>query len=123
MGSFSWLRATKTTKRKNIVEGDKYKILIPEEFGGGFIIDTYFGYGYVFEYDDTKPNADLYGMIQTINLNKKAGSKRKIIAIANLELDTLQDEETIKESYENVLDDSLKTAQKKNEAGLQPLTF
>lgn len=61
MGSFSWLRATKTTKRKNIVEGDKYKILIPKEFGGGFIIDTYFGYGYVFEYDDTKPNADLYG--------------------------------------------------------------
>lgn len=50
-------------------------------------------------------------MIQTINLIKKAGSK--IIAIANLELDTLQDEETIKESYENVLDDSLKTAQKK----------
>ena len=52
-------------------------------------------------------------MIQTINLIKKEGSKRKIIAIANLELDTLQDEETIKESYENVLDDSLKKAQKK----------
>jgi len=52
-------------------------------------------------------------MIQTINLIKKVGSKRKIIAIANLELDTLQDEETIKESYENVLDDSLKKAQKK----------
>ena len=52
-------------------------------------------------------------MIQTINLVKKVGSKRKIIAIANLELDTLQDEETIKESYENVLDDSLKKAQKK----------
>lgn len=58
MGSFSWLRATKTTKRKNIVEGDKYKILIPKEFGGGFIIDTYFGYGYVFEYDDTKNHFD-----------------------------------------------------------------
>lgn len=56
-------------------------------------------------------------MIQTINLIKKAGSKRKIIAIANLELDTLQDEETIKESYENVLDDSLKTAQKKTRQG------
>lgn len=66
MGSFSWLRATKTTKRKNIVEGDKYKILIPEEFGGGCIIDTYFGYGYVFEYDDTKPNADLYGIDESV---------------------------------------------------------
>ena len=63
MGSFSWLRATKTTKRKNIVEGDKYKILIPEEFGGGFIIDTYSGYGRVFGCDDTKPTADLYGIL------------------------------------------------------------
>lgn len=63
MGSFSWLRADKTTKRRNLVKGDKYKILIPVEFGGGYIIDTYYNYGYVFEYDSTKPNADLYGIL------------------------------------------------------------
>ena len=48
MGSFSWLRADKTTKRKNLTKGDRYKILIPKEFGGGFIKDTYYDYGYVF---------------------------------------------------------------------------
>jgi hypothetical protein len=63
MGSFSWIRADKTTKRKNLTDGDKYKILIPKEFGGGFIVDTYYDYGKVFEYDDTRENADLYGIL------------------------------------------------------------
>lgn len=31
--------------------------------GGGFIKDIYYDYGYVFEYDDTKENADLYGIL------------------------------------------------------------
>ena len=61
MGSFSWLRADKTTKRNNLTCGDKYKILIPQEFGGGFIKDTYFDYGYVFY--DTDHEADLYGIL------------------------------------------------------------
>lgn len=63
MGSFSWTRADKTTSRKNLTCGDAYKILIPQEFGGGYIKDTYYDYGYVFEYDDTKENADLYGIL------------------------------------------------------------
>lgn len=61
MGSFSWLRATKTTKRKNIALGDKYKLLIPKEFGGGFIKDTYFDYGRLFY--ETEKEADLYGIL------------------------------------------------------------
>jgi hypothetical protein len=61
MGSFSWLRADKTTKRNNLTDGDVYKILIPQEFGGGFIKDTYFDYGYVFY--DTDHEADLYGIL------------------------------------------------------------
>ena len=61
MGSFSWLRADKTTKRKNLTEGDRYKILIPKEFGGGFIKDTYYDYGYVFH--GTENEADLYGIL------------------------------------------------------------
>lgn len=63
MGSFSWLRADKTTKRNNLTDGDQYKILIPKEFGGGYIKDTYYDYGDVFEYDDTRENADLYGIL------------------------------------------------------------
>ena len=38
MGAFSWLRAERTTQRKNIAVGDIYK-MIPQEFGGGFIRD------------------------------------------------------------------------------------
>ena len=48
MGSFSWIRADKTTKRKNLTYGDVYKILVPKEFGGGYIKDVYEDYGYVF---------------------------------------------------------------------------
>lgn len=61
MGSFSWIRADKTTKRKNLTMGDRYKILIPKEFGGGFIEDTYYDYGYVFYGEKNK--ADLYGIL------------------------------------------------------------
>ena len=32
-------------------------------FGGGYILDTYYDYGHVFEYDDTRENADLYGIL------------------------------------------------------------
>ena len=58
MGSFSWTRADRTTKRSNLTDGDSYKILIPKEFGGGFIKDKYVDYGYVFY--DTDHEADLY---------------------------------------------------------------
>lgn len=61
MGSFSWLRADRTTKRSNLTYGDRYKILIPEKFGGGFIKDTYYDYGYVFH--GTDHEADLYGIL------------------------------------------------------------
>lgn len=61
MGSFSWLRADHTTKRNNLTDGDRYKILIPKEFGGGFIKDTYYDYGYVFY--GTDHEADLYGIL------------------------------------------------------------
>lgn len=61
MGSFSWTRADKITKRSNLTCGDTYKILIPQEFGGGFIKDTYYDYGYVFYCTDHE--ADLYGIL------------------------------------------------------------
>lgn len=59
MGSFSWTRADTCTKRANISGGDKYKILIPKVFGGGFIKDVYLDYGYVF-FDDTNENDRYY---------------------------------------------------------------
>lgn len=59
--SFSWLRADHATERSNLTKGDKYKILIPVEFGGGFIEDTYFDYGYVFY--GTGRDANVYGIL------------------------------------------------------------
>lgn len=47
MGSFSWMRADMTTQRANLTMGDSYKILVPQEFGGGYIKDRYWDYGYV----------------------------------------------------------------------------
>lgn len=59
MGSFSWTRAEHTTKRSNFTTGDKYKILVPKEFGGGYIKDIYYDYGYIFASDnDYKKNCD-----------------------------------------------------------------
>lgn len=57
MGSFSWTRAEATTKRSNLAEGDRYKILVPKEFGGGYIKDIYYDYGKVFEYREWDPSA------------------------------------------------------------------
>ena len=63
MGSFSWLRADKCTDRSNLTNRDKYKILVPKEFGGGYIEDTYYDYGYVFYYNKEMPTSDLYGIL------------------------------------------------------------
>ena len=62
MGSFSWLRADRLTKRKNIAKGDSYKILIPKEFGGGYIKDVYHDYGMVF-LGEGEEEADLFGIL------------------------------------------------------------
>lgn len=49
MGSFSWTRADKCTERSNFTCWDRYKILVPMEFGGGYIEDIYYDYGYIFK--------------------------------------------------------------------------
>ena len=57
MGSFSWTRAEATTKRSNLTNGDRYKILVPKKFGGGYIKDIYYDYGKVFEYRAWDPDS------------------------------------------------------------------
>lgn len=66
MGSFSWLRADVTSERNNIVPGEKFKMLIPEVFGGGYIIDKYQDYGSI-RYNDTI--LDMYGILAYFNAN------------------------------------------------------
>lgn len=63
MGSFSWTKADTLTKVRNIQEGKPFKFLIPGEFGGGYIKDTYQGYGYLGHKSDGKPMYDMYELL------------------------------------------------------------
>lgn len=60
MGSFSWLKADNLTKVANVAYGKSFKFLIPKEFGGGFIKDTYQDYGYLGKKEDGTPKYDMY---------------------------------------------------------------
>ena len=98
MGSFSWLRADMTTKRANLTMGDSYKILVPIEFGGGYIKDVYWDYGYVNSeenkkravYIDAKGEKytltrehDLYGILAWWNKGKFDGDMKYILECVN----------------------------------------
>lgn len=63
MGSFSWLKADNLTNVKNVAEGEVFKFLIPKEFGGGFIKDTYQDYGYLGHNKDDSPKYDMYELL------------------------------------------------------------
>ena len=63
MGSFSWLKADNLTRVANIVEGAPFKLLIPKEFGGGFIKDHYQDYGYIGTKEDGSPKYDMYELL------------------------------------------------------------
>ena len=64
MGSFSWMRAERGTKKANVKGGDKFKFLIPKEFGGGFIKDEYQDCGHLGELNsDGFSKYDMYELL------------------------------------------------------------
>ena len=63
MGSFSFTKADRLTKVANIVEGKSFKMLIPQEFGGGYIKDHYQGYGRIGLKEDMSPRYDMYELL------------------------------------------------------------
>jgi len=63
MGSFSWNKADKLTKIENVEFDTKFKFLIPKEFGGGFIKDTYQDYGYLGTKENGGPKYDMYEVL------------------------------------------------------------
>lgn len=76
MGSFSWYKAD---KKDNIVYGDTVKMLIPKEFGGGYILGTYEDYG------DINENGiihDIYELVALWN-NKKLYNTVKKMGYSN----------------------------------------
>lgn len=72
MGSFSWNRADNVKKgeAENIYGGCKFKFLIPKEFGGGFIVDTYQDYGYLGSRSKDDPKYDMYELLAFWNAEK-----------------------------------------------------
>ena len=63
MGSFSWLKADNLTKIANVLYGTPFKLLIPKEFGGGYIKDHYQDYGYLGKKEDGTPKYDMYELL------------------------------------------------------------
>ena len=63
MGSFSWNKADDLTAIENVAYGTSFKFLIPIEFGGGFIEDTYQDYGYLGTKEDHEPKYDMYELL------------------------------------------------------------
>jgi len=63
MGSFSWMKADGLTKVANIAYDTSFKFLIPKEFGGGFIKDTYQDYGYLGKKENGHPKYDMYEIL------------------------------------------------------------
>ena len=60
MGSFSWNKADELTQIENVAYGTTFKFLIPKEFGGGYIKDTYQDYGYLGTKENGEPKYDMY---------------------------------------------------------------
>lgn len=63
MGSFSWTKADRLTKVANVVGEKPFKLLIPKEFGGGYIKDHYQDYGRVGLTRDLQPKYDMFELL------------------------------------------------------------
>lgn len=79
MGSFSWLKADqiyggKNSMYRNIFYGCPFKLLIPKEFGGGFIEDEYQDYGYIGHKEDGSHKHDMYELLAIWNKEQLPGN-------------------------------------------------
>ena len=73
MGSFSWNKADSLTDIENVAEGHSFKFLIPKEFGGGYIEDTYQDYGRLGTKEDGEPKHDMYELLAFWNKEEDLG--------------------------------------------------
>ena len=71
MGSFSWTKADDLTEVANIVYDKPFKLMIPQEFGGGFIKDIYQDYGHIGHKEDGSPKHDMYELLALWNTPEK----------------------------------------------------
>ena len=78
MGSFSWMKADRLSETSNIVCGESFKCLIPQEFGGGFIEDEYQDYGRLGTKDDGSVKYDMYELLAFWNHEMLENMRRKL---------------------------------------------
>ncbi|MCM1322951.1 MAG: hypothetical protein NC218_02060 [Acetobacter sp.] len=72
MGSFSWYRADRITRKASIQEGDSVRVLIPKEFGGGCIKGKYCDYGVV---EQNGQEYDVYDLLAVWNKEQVIGER------------------------------------------------
>lgn len=63
MGEFSFTKADGLTQVANIVYEMPFKLLIPQEFGGGFVKDRYQGGGLVGRKENGEPKYDVFELL------------------------------------------------------------
>lgn len=103
MGSFTWLRADKNISengRANICYGEKIKVLIPNEFGGGYIKGEYLDYGLVEEADGNQ--YDLYELVAIWN-SPEIRNKLTELGYQNTNLKAIGEDETLDSKISNII--------------------
>lgn len=103
MGSFTWLRADKNISengRANICYGEKIKVLIPNEFGGGYIKGEYLDYGLVEEADGNQ--YDLYELVAIWN-SPEIRNKLTELGYQNTNLKAVGEDETLDSKISNII--------------------
>lgn len=95
MGSFTWLRANKNiseNEQANICYGEKIKVLIPNEFGGGCIEGEYLDYGLVEETDGNQ-----YDLLELVAIWNSPEIRNKLTELGyqNVNLKAVGEEGTI----------------------------
>ena len=103
MGSFTWLRADKNiskNRQANICYGEKIKVLVPNEFGGGCIKGEYLDYGLVEEADGNQ--YDLYELVAIWN-SSELRNKLAELGYQNVNLKAVGEEETFDSKISNII--------------------
>lgn len=63
METFGFIKADGKTQVANLLKAMPFKLLVPKEFGGGFIKDTYEGFGQIGKDDAGFPKYDLFEVL------------------------------------------------------------
>ena len=103
MGSFTWLRADKNISKNeqaNICYGEKIKVLIPKEFGGGHIEGEYLDYGLVEEADGNQ-----YDLLELVAIWNSSELRNKLAELGyqNVNLKAVGEEETLDAKISDII--------------------